>query len=457
MKLIIGMVALGRIICSTIPILNIQDSSRIQPQISSDFQVYSNPDFPNYSLRIKSDVKLCDPNYSGYLDFKDDDRHFYFWFFESRSKPETDPVVLWLNGGPGCSSFTGLLMELGPCRVDKGAGSTTINPHSWNSNANTFFLDQPVGVGFSYSDKKKVFTTDQAADDVYAFLRVFFHAFPKYSKLDFHVTGESYAGHYIPAIGRAIQNGNHKELKENNDNGLINLKSLAIGNGMTDPLIQYGHYADMAEDTKYGPILKKHDIKKMRKAYPFCKTLIDACYHFQSNYTCVPASEFCSDAMETAFSKTFLNSYDIRLEPNSTKFTDMSADLEAWLAKKEVKSALGVEKTHIHCSDPVGVDFATQGDEARPLVHAIAPLLEDGVKVLIYAGDADWICNWIGNKAWTLALDWTGKEGFNKELDRKWISAATGKPAGEYRSYGNLGFLRVYESSHFVPLDQVNY
>jgi cathepsin A (carboxypeptidase C) len=71
-----------------------------------------------------------------------EEKHFFFWFFESRSEPDKDPLVLWLNGGPGCSSMTGLMMELGPCRVNPGGNGTTLNQASWNNQANTIFLDQ---------------------------------------------------------------------------------------------------------------------------------------------------------------------------------------------------------------------------------------------------------------------------------------------------------------------------
>lgn len=111
---------------------------------SVEWNVFSHEDFPRYKLRTKTGSKLCDPSVkqiTGYLDV-DDDKHFFFWFFESRSKPATDPLVLWLNGGPGCSSLTGLLMELGPCRVNPSGEGTTLNQYSWNSNANIIFLDQ---------------------------------------------------------------------------------------------------------------------------------------------------------------------------------------------------------------------------------------------------------------------------------------------------------------------------
>jgi cathepsin A (carboxypeptidase C) len=115
---------------------------------------YSHSSYPGYSVRVNNqESKLCDTSVGqkvGYLDA--DGKHFFFWFFESRSKPADDPLILWLNGGPGCSSLTGLLMELGPCRVNPTGNGTTFNPYSWNTNANIIFLDQPVEVGFSYSD-----------------------------------------------------------------------------------------------------------------------------------------------------------------------------------------------------------------------------------------------------------------------------------------------------------------
>lgn len=105
--------------------------------------------------------------YTGYIDIEA--RHLFFYFFESRSDPSKDDVIFWTNGGPGCSSSLGLFMELGasnlprrrdldidiqtlgPCRVTQ-PNATTFNPFAWNENANIFFVDQPIGVGFSYAD-----------------------------------------------------------------------------------------------------------------------------------------------------------------------------------------------------------------------------------------------------------------------------------------------------------------
>ncbi|KAG9971925.1 carboxypeptidase Y-like protein A, partial [Aureobasidium melanogenum] len=161
----------------------------------------------NYSLRTKK----VDPShlgvdkvkqYSGYLDDDEDDKHLFYWFFESRNDPKNDPVILWLNGGPGCSSLTGLFMELGPSSINKD-GSVKYNPSSWNANASVIFLDQPVNVGYSYSGSS-VTNTVAAGKDVYALLTLFFKQFPEYATQPFHISGESYAGHYIPVFASEI-------------------------------------------------------------------------------------------------------------------------------------------------------------------------------------------------------------------------------------------------------------
>ena len=69
----------------------------------------------------------------------------FYWFFESRSDPANDPLIIWLTGGPGCSSTLALLGENGPCSVNDDATGTVTNPYSWNSKANILWLDQPVG------------------------------------------------------------------------------------------------------------------------------------------------------------------------------------------------------------------------------------------------------------------------------------------------------------------------
>ena len=119
-------------------------------------------------------------------------------------------------------------MELGPCKPTKGGNGTVTNKYSWNNNANVIFLDQPVNVGFSYTGGKSPTTSDGAAEDVYAFLQLFISTYSKYSTLPFHVTGESYAGHYIPAIGHTILENNKLVEKKVVALEKINFVSMAI-------------------------------------------------------------------------------------------------------------------------------------------------------------------------------------------------------------------------------------
>src|SRR6201996_3176830 len=115
--------------------------------ITSEYTTLGHPEFPNHAMRIRrTPESWCETSaasYTGYIDTSEA-RHIFFYFFESRNDPDTDDVILWTNGGPGCSSSLGLFMELGPCRVNDTDGPKH-HPHSWNEKANVFFIDQPIG------------------------------------------------------------------------------------------------------------------------------------------------------------------------------------------------------------------------------------------------------------------------------------------------------------------------
>merc|ERR1719345_52748 len=147
----------------------------------------------NGALEEKShapETAICDPvqQYSGYFNLSTGDKHYFYWFFESRSAPATDPVVLWMTGGPGCSSEVALFGENGPCQVNAAGTNTTNNPYSWNTKANLLYIDQPAGTGFSYGTGMD---HDEAgvAKDMYAFLQGFFKEYSHYAANDFFAFG----------------------------------------------------------------------------------------------------------------------------------------------------------------------------------------------------------------------------------------------------------------------------
>ena len=135
---------------------------------------------------------LCDPGvkqYSGYIDLSTGAKSLFYWAFESRNDPATDPVILWMTGGPGCSSAVALFGENGPCKVNADGTATKLNPYSWNRNATLIYVDQPAGTGFSYGAKDS--TEAGVARDMVDFLVQWFRTHDKFSNHDLYVTGES--------------------------------------------------------------------------------------------------------------------------------------------------------------------------------------------------------------------------------------------------------------------------
>ena len=127
------------------------------------------------------------------------ERNLFYWFVESQHNPDKDPVIFWTNGGPGCSGLYAWGNEHGPFHIS-GDGILSENPFSWNKVANILYVEQPAGVGFSYSKRNKDYKTGdkQAASDNYQLIRLFLERFPDKQSNDFYISSESYGGHYIP-------------------------------------------------------------------------------------------------------------------------------------------------------------------------------------------------------------------------------------------------------------------
>ena len=136
--------------------------------------------------------------YAGYVPVNTTAQRFlFYWFVESQSNPSTDPVVLWMNGGPGCSSLDGFVTEHGPFLMNPDGKSLRANEFAWNKKANVIYLESPFEVGYSFSKSKdNVWNDVKSADDVVQFLYIFFaEMFPQYQKNAFYIAAESYGGH----------------------------------------------------------------------------------------------------------------------------------------------------------------------------------------------------------------------------------------------------------------------
>lgn len=146
--------------------------------------------------------------YSGYLNVENGEKSLHYFLTESQNDPANDPLLIWFNGGPGCSSLLGAFMEIGPCVVDDGETEFFKNPAPWNQKQNVLYIEQPAGVGYSFANasnpKNKVFNDLLSSHDNLAALKSFYEKFPEYQGRDLYISGESYAGIYVPYLAFRI-------------------------------------------------------------------------------------------------------------------------------------------------------------------------------------------------------------------------------------------------------------
>ncbi|ELU39467.1 carboxypeptidase C [Rhizoctonia solani AG-1 IA] len=322
----------------------------VEPETNDvQFEHFSHTALPNSKLRVKSPSKLCDPSvkqYSGYLDISED-KHVFFWFFEARNNPGSAPVAIWLNGGPGCSSSTGLFLELGPCTVSEGGRNTTINPWSWNTNVNMLFIDQPAGVGYSYNTGSTMTNSLEAAKDMWVFLQLFYRRFGEYAG-ELHVAGESYAGIYIPYIAHKIWENNKQVDKFNGDWLKINLTSIMIGGGLTHPWYQFGATYDWWCGGGKWQVWKKNstECKKLKKHEVTCLRMIEYCDKVDTDLVCGATAQFCLEEMTDMINQSGLNLLDARSNCDARNGSFACYPEVGWMSKylnyPDVKSELGI-------------------------------------------------------------------------------------------------------------------
>ncbi|KAK7690230.1 hypothetical protein QCA50_006883 [Cerrena zonata] len=423
---------------------------------TNDFTTLTHYIFPKHSVRIKKS-DFCDGTvnaYTGYIDIEA--RHLFFYFFESRRNPDEDDVMLWTNGGPGCSSAVGLFMELGPCRVEN-VNKTTFNPYSWNDRANIFFIDQPVGVGYSYAEYgETVGNTEDAAKDIAAFMAIFFEHFTKFKGRSFHMAGESYAGRYVPLFAAEVYDQNARLVEA----GLtpINLTSMLLGNGLTEAGARWrGGYEMQCTSASLAPINTISNCVRMRQMLPRCEKMFkESCSDILDAISCSAAISFCWNVIELPEG---INPYDLSKkcegELRETLCYPITKDITNFLNRNDIREILGVDPTignFSSCNNEKNAQFNANLDSVYPTPYYVTGLLERGVKVLVYVGANDFRCNWISNEMMTLNLDWTGKEAFNSQPLKEWNF--NGSAAGLTRSAGLLTFATIYDAGHMVPYDK---
>jgi len=291
----------------------------------------------------------------------------FYWLFRSRGSPASDPLVIWLTGGPGCASEVALFYENGPYTINNDL-SLNSNAQAWNKVSNLLYVDQPVGTGFSRCSSIFHYdsTEDEIAANMFLFIQEFLVANPDFKGRDFYITGESYAGHYIPAIAYHFT----KEIAPGSLG--LNFKGIAIGNGWVDPYVQYPQYAEFAYENQ---LVTLEEYQELKAGFATCQQMISNGTDYM--YTL----EFCQLGMASILGNPLaprFNVYDIRKGcPMPPLCYDLS-NSDRLLNNASVQAKLGVEgRSWVECSQ--GVHTALLGDWLNNLAAKITGVLESGL------------------------------------------------------------------------------
>ncbi|XP_043288504.1 venom serine carboxypeptidase-like [Venturia canescens] len=312
--------------------------------------------------------------------------------FRLQENSASAPVLLFLPGGPGLSMAMGLLMEHGPFSVALN-GSLETRIASWNKKHNVIYIDSPVGTGWSFTDSEEAYARSQPqiGDELLQAMLQFFQLFPALRGNDFFVTGESYAGKFVPVLSSAI----HVHNVDASEDKKINLKGMVIANGFTDPLNQL----------VYGEFL-------------YALGLVDA----------NGRDEFLALEQQTR---------DLILQDQH--------------AAADVRRALHVGNNNFTFVSHQVRQYL-EDDLTRSQVHLVASLLQD-YRVLIYTGNLDVVCSSVSVQNYLGNLSWSGAQEFRTVRRQHWRTS-DGELAGYVKKFGNLVEVTVRNAGHFPSLDQ---
>jgi len=249
----------------------------------------------------------------------------------------------------------------------------------------------------------------------------------------------------------------------------INLESVMIGNGLTDPYVQMASIPDYVCEGPY-PVYSDPEgpeCAALRAKVPTCQRLLSSCYSSGSRLACVPALLYCNSQLMGPLMQTGLNPYDVRRKCDRSTDGDLCykemSYIDTWMNDPKVKVALGVDPTltFTSCNMQVNQAFLFQGDGAHNSAKLLTELVNGGVRLLIYAGNADMMCNYMGNERWLEVLESSFQREYVDAKPIPWVTLGSGKLAGTVRSAGgggftagNVTFATVFEAGHMVPFDQ---
>lgn len=333
----------------------------------------------------------------------------------------------------------GLFLEHGPFYVTQNK-TLKMRKYSWNMAHNMLYIDNPVGAGFSFTKDKRGYVRNETevGRDLLVALQQFFKLFPELQSNAFFLTGESYGGKYVPAIGHAIMLHNDKsELK-------INLQGLAIGNGLCDPINQ-GDYGAMLYqigllDTDGRKMFEKYETKarefikanKFDEAYEIFDLLLS------SDLQNVPPLFKNLTGYDNYFN------YYYPVDPNNAEY------FSEWIQQADIRKAIHVGNNSFHAEDKTVMKML-KTDVMQTIAPWIVELLQR-YRILFYNGQFDIIVAYVLTENFLKELKWPGADKYkNAQRHQWWVDKEL---AGYTKSAGKLTEAIVRNAGHMVPADQ---
>lgn len=410
-------------------------------------------------VRLPGQPKVNFDMYAGYVTVdKEHGRAHYYFFAEAEEEPEKKPLVFWHNGGPGCSSIAyGFGEELGPFFINPGGKTLRLNPYAGNKLANVLFVESPAGVGFSYSNTSNDLLTsgdNRTAHDNYAFVVNWLERFPQYKGRPFYLTGESYAGYYVPALSKLIYENNKKlPAKEK-----INFKGFMVGNPVIDNYYDSWGYVDflyhhaMISDELYYQIKVVCNFTKENSTYsdPCIQLLF---YDTEAEYgridpysvyapACTSNTTFARNPRKRLFNPLLGHLRRQEYDPCTYDYSLV------YFNRPDVQKAMhanttGIPYPWVGCSDPLYLNWQ---DSAKTVLPIYQELLEAGLRLWVFSGDADSVVPTTGSRYALASL--------KRPTVVPWYSWYNKEQVGgrEIVYKGNLTLVTVRGAGHEVPL-----
>ncbi|KAJ2915055.1 hypothetical protein MD484_g5370, partial [Candolleomyces efflorescens] len=420
---------------------------------AASFYVHSIPGInqhPDHPLQIYSGHLPAEPNVTRTAS-NDVTAHIFFMMVKNRRAADKNRIVFWFNGGPGCSSFDGAMMEVGPWRWDgQEAGKETfsVKEGGWEEYATMVFVDQPPGTGYSFTSTDSYANTiGEVQGHLMEFLKNFYQVFPEYQYSDTYLAGESFAGQWIPYFADAMLSSHLN----------IPLRGVAIGNGWMDAKRQYLSYFDYS--VKMGLLEENSDDwKKVKDLHEKCEQLIEKVNDEPMKIPACQKTLLAVINKKTADKngqKMCLNMYDVRYEdthpacgmnwpPEMHAITD-------FLGRSPVVNALHANAhpgAWVECRRDVHRAFKEKTEQSA---ITVLPRVLSKIPVLIFAGDQDLICNYVGLENMIKHLKWNGETGLGTVQTQRWD--VNGSSVGTWVTSRNLTYVKIFNASHMAPFD----